>query len=96
MFEWINGLLSFFNLTVIAGFSAWTVAITALIKAAPPEWTSTYPKTIAFVVTALTVGTVGFLTKADPLTTLAVTLGATAGSYGLYDVLADLWKKLKE
>jgi len=77
------------------GLAGAITLITQLIKLAPPAFTTNFPKTIAWVVTAIVVGGLGYYQKADPASVATIGIAVGFASNGLYDVLADLWNKIK-
>lgn len=89
-------MLNWFRLEIVVALGGAVGVITQVIKTLPPDWTSNYPKTIAFVVSAIVVGGIGFYEKADISTIVTVTLGVAVASYGLYDVVKSILLKLKE
>ena len=86
-------ILEWLRLDIFMSLAGLIVLITQIIKAAPVELTSNYPKTIAWIVTAIVIGVIAFIDKADPAT--AVTIGTAVGfaANGLYDVIAGLLRK---
>lgn len=88
--------LEWFRLEVFMAFAGAIVVITQLIKLAPPVFTSSYPKILAWIVTAIVIGTVGVLQGAsvDTILTIGTAIGFAAN--GLYDVVTGLIKSLKK
>lgn len=87
-------ILNFFTLEVFMGFTAIVVGITQIIKLAPPEFTSNFPKTISWIVTSLVIGLTAYFTGADWSTAGGVAIAVGFAANGLYDVLRSLWVKL--
>ena len=89
-------ILEWFRLEVFMALAGVIVIITQLIKLAPPAFTSSYPKTIAWIVTAFVVGGVGIYQGADTSTILTIGTAIGFASNGLYDVISSLIKSLKK
>lgn len=89
-------VLEWFKLEVFMAFAGVIVVITQLIKLAPPAFTSSYPKIIAWIVTAIVVGVVGVLQKTPVETILTVGTAIGFAANGLYDVVSGLIKSIKK
>lgn len=88
MFEWVR-------LEVFVGIAAAIGLITQLIKIIPPAWTTSYPKIISWVVTALLVGGIGYYQHADFNLVAALMPVFALTANGLYDVVTGLYKTIK-
>lgn len=88
--------LEWFRLEVFMEFAGVIVVITQLIKLAPPAFTSSYPKIIAWIVTAIVVGGIGIYQGADTATILTIGTAIGFAANGLYDVVSSLIASLKK
>jgi len=88
MFEWVR-------LEVFIGIAGAIGVITQLIKLAPVEWTTNYPKIISWVVTAILVGGVGYYQHADINLVAAMMPVFALTANGLYDVVKGVIAAIK-
>lgn len=88
-------LLDWFRLEVVLGLAGAVGVITQVIKLAPPKFTTDYPKTVAWVVSAIVVGGIGYYEGADIATVVTVATAVALTAHGLYDVVSDLWNKVR-
>ena len=89
-------MLEWFRLETFMALAGVIVLITQLIKLAPPAFTSSYPKIIAWIVTVIVVGGVGVYQGASTETILTIGTAIGFAANGLYDVIAGLIKSLKQ
>jgi hypothetical protein len=93
MTQTLLAIINLLSLETFLAISGVVVGITQIIKLAPPAFTSNYPKTIAWIVTVITVGLTGYFTGADWTTTGGVAVAVGLAANGMYDVLSGLWAK---
>lgn len=89
-------ILHLIRLEVLVGLGAAVSVITELVKAIPKEFTSSHPKTVAWVVTAVGVGILGVIEGAEIATMLVVIPPIALVAHGIYDVIKSLYQKIRK
>lgn len=89
-------LFNFLRLDVFVGLSGAVVALTALLKAIPVQWTTDKPKVVAWIATTIIIWAIGTYEGADTATMLTIIPVIALGAHGLYDVLKTFWNWLKK
>ena len=88
-------MLDFLRLEVVVVLASAVGIITQVLRAIPVSFTTDYKKTIAWVVSAVLVGAIGYYEKADVSTIITVTTATALVSHGLYDIVEGYIKNLK-
>jgi len=83
-------IIEWIRLETFVSLAAVIVLITQIIKAIPVELTSSYPKTISWIVMAIVIGGIGYYEKADPSTVVTIGIAIGLAANGFYDVVSHL------
>lgn len=88
-----TALLSLVRLEVLVGMAGFVTIVTQLIREIPIEWTTERGKQIAFMLSAVLVGYVGYQEGADISVMLPIVPVVAWLSMGIYDTLkkAYIW-----